>query len=59
MKKISIIIPVYNESKNILTIHSRIKDILNKTEILWEIIFVNDGSNDDSSSISFLFSSVF
>jgi len=48
MKDISIIIPVYNESKNILVIYSRLKEILNKLELMWEIIFVNDGSNDDS-----------
>jgi len=51
MKDISIIIPVYNESKNILVIYSRLKEILNKLELMWEIIFVNDGSNDDSAFI--------
>jgi polyisoprenyl-phosphate glycosyltransferase len=51
MKEISIVIPVYNESKNILVIYSRLKDLLNNSGYPWEIIFVNDGSNDDSGTI--------
>lgn len=51
MTELSIIIPIYNESKNILVIYSRLKEVLNKLELSWEIIFVNDGSNDDSSII--------
>ena len=48
MKKLSIVIPVYNESKNILAIHSKLKEICPLTGMEMEIIFVNDGSNDDS-----------
>lgn len=55
MIKLSIIIPIYNESKIISELHQR----LNKTLVLFkselnidsnelEVIFVNDGSKDDS-----------
>ena len=45
--KISIIIPVYNESKNIQILHNEIKQSL-PSFINYEIIFVNDYSDDDS-----------
>ncbi len=45
--KISIIIPVYNESKNIEILHNEIIQSL-PNFINYEIIFVNDYSDDDS-----------
>ena len=45
--KISIIIPVYNESKNIEILYKEIKQSL-PSFINYEIIFVNDYSDDDS-----------
>ncbi len=45
--KISIIIPVYNESKNIEILYNEIKQSL-PSFINYEIIFVNDYSDDDS-----------
>ena len=51
-KKISIVIPLYNEEENILNLYS---DLNNQTEELndysWEYIFVNDGSEDNSFNI--------
>jgi len=49
MKGMSIIIPIYNESKNILTLYSKLKKIKIKTKK--EIIFVDDNSNDGSHII--------
>lgn len=49
--KISIILPVYNEQENLSETFKRLKDILNKEEIVkgsFELVFVNDGSKDDS-----------
>lgn len=46
--KISVVIPVYNASK---TIVSTINSILNQTYKVSEIILVDDGSSDDTSSI--------
>ena len=52
-KKISIILPVYNEAKNIATVYLELQK---STQSLlsaydYEIIFVNDGSSDESWSI--------
>lgn len=47
-KKLSIIIPVYNESKTIQHILNEIKKVKLINEIKKEIIIVNDGSEDDT-----------
>jgi ribosome recycling factor len=47
--KLSIIIPCKNESGNILELYRLITDILGK--IKYELIFVDDGSNDDTLDI--------
>ena len=45
---ISIILPSYNEQGNIHRTHQAIKNLLNKSEISYELIFVNDGSQDNT-----------
>lgn len=52
MKKISIVIPVYNEEKILEISYKKIKSILeNIDQYDYEIIFVNDGSKDQTLSI--------
>lgn len=49
MKKISIVIPAHNEQENVALIHQKIKKVfdgLNHYD--FEIIFVNDGSRDNT-----------
>ena len=47
MKKISIVIPAYNEEKNLTVIHERLSKVFSSLKNYnYEIIFVNDGSND-------------
>ncbi len=49
MKKISIVIPAYNEEGNLSLIHSEIKKVfLSLPDYDYEIIFVNDGSRDST-----------
>ncbi len=49
MKKISIVIPAHNEENNVALIHSRIKEVFSRLEnYRFEIIFVNDGSRDNT-----------
>ena len=49
MKKISTIVPVYNEEKNVLLMHQALKDVaLQLPQYEWEFIYVNDGSVDNS-----------
>ncbi len=47
-KVISIIIPVYNEEKNISEVYSRVLGVLSHIPYRYEIIFINDGSVDGS-----------
>lgn len=44
----SIVVPVYNEAGNIKLLDKEIKDVMNKLKEEYEIIYVNDGSKDDS-----------
>lgn len=50
-KNLSIIIPVYNEKDNIVWHHSVIKAFFEKRNINYEIIYVDDGSADNSLEI--------
>ncbi len=47
-KLISIIVPVYNEEKNIPLFYEKIQAVLNKLSYECELIFINDGSRDKS-----------
>lgn len=54
MKKniyLSIIIPMFNEEKNISLLYNSLKRVLNKLKKSYEIIFVDDGSIDNSFNI--------
>ncbi|HUS87263.1 MAG TPA: glycosyltransferase family 2 protein [Bacteroidales bacterium] len=46
MEKMSIVIPVYNEEKNIRPLTDQINKALQHSGIKYEIIFVDDGSED-------------
>ncbi|QOW09988.1 glycosyltransferase family 2 protein [Kaistella flava (ex Peng et al. 2021)] len=51
MKKISIVIPAHNEEDNVALIHQRIKEVFVKLKnYTFEIIFVNDGSRDQTQA---------
>lgn len=47
-KKISVVIPVYNEEKNILLVSQEVISVLSALPYEYELIFVNDGSKDNS-----------
>lgn len=47
-KDLSIIIPIYNEEKNISELYQRLKNAASKISPAYEMIFVNDGSKDHS-----------
>ena len=51
IKSISIIVPVFNEEGNIVEIFNKIKNICKQINIEYEIIFINDGSQDSSEEI--------
>lgn len=52
MKKISILIPCYNEETSLPFLYEELKKIVNtQNEYEWEILFVNDGSLDRTLDI--------
>ncbi|MBT8579350.1 glycosyltransferase family 2 protein [Polynucleobacter paneuropaeus] len=51
-KKVSIVVPIYNEAGNILNLHSRLGAVVaSLPQFEWEYIFVNDGSSDCSFEV--------
>ena len=48
MKKLSIIIPCYNEQESLPLFYPAVKKIVKKIPVEPEYIFVNDGSSDDT-----------
>ena len=49
--ELSVIIPVHNESENIEPLCGRLIPVLNRLTPVWEIIFVDDGSRDDTLAL--------
>lgn len=52
MKKVSILVPCYNEEASLPLLYSELKKLIDK-EITyeWEILFINDGSKDETINI--------
>ncbi len=48
MKKVSFVVPVYNEESNLKEFHRRMTAVMAALTYDYEIIFVDDGSNDTS-----------
>ena len=47
----SVIAPVYNEAESLNELYKRIKEVLDTTQEPWELILVDDGSQDGSTTI--------
>ena len=45
---ISIVIPLYNEAESLPELHSWIKTVMDQQKLSYEVIFVDDGSKDNS-----------
>jgi len=50
-KKISIVVPVFNEEESINPLANEIRKVLRTMEISFEVIFVDDGSTDKSLKV--------
>lgn len=50
-KEISVIIPCYNEEESIPLFYEEIKKVIKKMKVDFELIFINDGSSDNTLSI--------
>ncbi len=46
--ELSVVIPIFNEAHNIPELHKRLKSVFEQLKKDYEIIFVNDGSSDES-----------
>lgn len=51
MHDLSLIIPVYNEAKNLPILYDSIQETLKANKSIWEVIFVDDGSRDNSFDV--------
>lgn len=52
--KLDIVIPIYNEQENLSELYDRLRNVFdngNLNGIMFRVIYVNDGSNDDSMEI--------
>jgi glycosyltransferase involved in cell wall biosynthesis len=45
---ISVVIPLYNEEENVQELHSRLKSVLDKLDTDYELLFIDDGSSDNT-----------
>jgi len=48
MVEFSVIIPIYNEELNIPNLLTRLRPVVEKTGMSYELLFINDGSRDSS-----------
>lgn len=48
--KLSIVIPVYNEDESLDLLHNAVRESMSKIAMDWEVLYVDDGSKDNSVS---------
>ena len=52
MKKVTLLIPVYNEEAMLPTLYQRLIELINRNgTYAWEILFINDGSKDGTLKV--------
>jgi glycosyltransferase involved in cell wall biosynthesis len=51
MTDLSMIIPVYNEAQNLPLLYDSIKQVMEPIKQKWEVVFVDDGSTDESLDV--------
>ena len=52
MRKVSILVPCYNEEASLPLLYPELKKLMDKeTDYEWEVLFVNDGSKDNTINI--------
>ena len=52
MKKVTLLIPVYNEEAMLPTLYQRLIELINRNgTYAWEILFINDGSSDRTLAV--------
>jgi glycosyltransferase involved in cell wall biosynthesis len=51
MTDLSIIVPIFNEEENIQLLYKKVRDVFKDSEQSWELIYINDGSVDESEAV--------
>lgn len=52
MKKVTLLVPVYNEEAMLSTLYGRLIDLIKRnSNYEWEILFINDGSSDNTLAV--------
>jgi len=51
IEKLSVIAPLYNEAENIKILNQRLINVLDQINIDYEIVYINDGSTDNSTEV--------
>jgi dolichol-phosphate mannosyltransferase len=47
----TVVVPVFNEAESLSELYRRLAEVMHSLEEPWEIIFVNDGSTDETSDL--------
>jgi dolichol-phosphate mannosyltransferase len=47
----SVVVPVFNEAESIAEMHHRLSQVMETLREPWEVVYVNDGSTDESSRL--------
>ena len=50
MAKLSVVVPAYNESEGLREFHARLAAVLDGLDLESEVLYVDDGSSDDTFS---------
>ena len=48
--RLSVVVPVFNEGENVESLHRRVLAVMRELGAEFELIFVDDGSTDDSAA---------
>ncbi|MGE0479966.1 MAG: glycosyltransferase family 2 protein [Phycisphaerae bacterium] len=48
--ELSLVVPVFNEADNVAALHERVLRALAPLELTWELVFVDDGSRDETAA---------
>jgi glycosyltransferase involved in cell wall biosynthesis len=49
--ELSVVVPVFNEARNLSLLVERLKPVLETNAAAWEVVFVDDGSQDDTVAL--------
>lgn len=48
---LTVVVPVFNEAENLAALHQRLADALQPTNLSWDVLYVDDGSTDQSLAV--------